>query len=346
MRTVGAFYNALNDDPSLQFLSVFNQSVPITQFHGDERFGHAHGTDLRGFGEYEDMLGRTVKDIKALQLNQQAFEFYRLKVSSGKSFNWDDADCSSSDIPVILGSSYRSHYGIGDELEGGFYTHDAVTYRVIGFLEENSSLYYKGEVNYYLDEHMLIPYPQSLDLDQYGDDDFFGFLSFAMINSDIAAPKEMTSREVLARLDSAKSTSGFSDYTLLNIPSYLVQLSFMRQLLEGNLYLIATIQVLLAAVALIVIFFIDRSLCSRRGRKTEVWATIGDSTAVIVKRHGLFWLAEYAVILLFLLLVFGFLPNQDFITLFYVIGVLLCIAALDILFQYALLLRVTRRLIQ
>jgi hypothetical protein len=339
LATVGAFYDLLNNNDSLIFLSAFNQPVPIVQFKGGEKFGYTYGTEMRLGGFYEDPLGRSVVDVKSLQLNQQVFDFYDLRVGKGHAIVWDDVDYSSSVIPVLLGSSYEGVYNIGDELEGWLYSNGSMIFRVVGFLENNSSLYYKDEVNHYLDEYVIIPYPPNLDISLYDDKDFYGILSFAMINGDIAAPKEMASQEVLSQLDVIKYLSGYGEYTLTNTPAYLVQLSLMRHLLEDNFSLIAAIQLLLAVVGTLVVFFLDCALCARRKQKTATWTLLGAGASTIAKRHRRFWLVEYALIAILLFVSFTFLPNQNYISLFVTVGALACFAVVDAGFQRVFLSR-------
>lgn len=337
LSTVGNFYDSLNCDDDLVFLSLFNQAIPIAQFRGGEEFGYTYGTEMQSANNFGDPLGRQVFAAKAMQINQHTCDFYGLRVEQGAQITWGEVDYSSGCIPVLLGSSYKGVYEIGDELAGWMYSKDA-RFKIIGFLEQSSSLHYKGEVNFYLDKYIVVPYPPSLAIDNFDDLEFYGILSIAMVNGDIAAPREMPSQEVLTRLDSIKSVTGYSEYTLLNAPTYLVQLTLMRQIMEDSFALIAAIQAALTLVAAAVLFFLDYSLCVRRKEKISAWVLLGEGASMITKRILGFWTTDYFLALILIITVYCFVPNQNFSSLLVTVGALVLIVFLDIVLQRRFLL--------
>ena len=332
IETVGAFYEALNSSEEFTFLSAFDQGVPIVNFKGNDEFMYGYGSGMPSQQEFEDPLGRTVLPIKSLQINSHVFDFNNIEISNGEEIAWEDIDYSSSTIPVLLGSSYLGIYGVGDVLEGWLYTKDSV-FEVVGFLDKNTSIYYKDEPNYYLDDYLVIPYPDNLDPELFEDKNFYGILSFAMINGDILAPKNLTSQNVLVQLDLAKSISGFSDYSLINVSSYLVQLSMMRNLIVQNFELIASLQLFMTIIGLIIVFIIDKSLSNRRKSKMAIWALLGNDAAQLAKKCTSFWLFDYLLVLAFIITAFSFALNQSYVALFVTLGLLFCFAAIDILAQ-------------
>lgn len=340
--SVGAFYDALNNDDELLSLSAFNQPLPIVDFKGGEEFRYAYGTGMPNAGLYQDPLGRSVVNIKSLQINRHVFDFYGLRVEEGDSIDWNRVDYAADEIPVLLGHSFKGVYGLGDKLPGWLYGHEKL-FEVAGFLEANSAVYYHGEANYYLDESVVVPYPASLAYDSFPDKELYGIVSFAAVNSDLAVQKKVDSKSVLTRLSLIGQASGFQDYTLLNVPDYLVQLTLMRQIIEDNFALVALIQVLLSATAFIVIVVIDQALCNRRKRKTALWMIVGDDSMAAARRHWRLWSVEYAARLVCLLLALWLLPNQNGVSLLTALGALVCFVFVDALVQRLMLAALLRR---
>ncbi len=81
-------------------------------------------------------------NVKSVQMNQAAFDFYNLKTESGTALNWDEIDYAADSIPILLGADYRSVYDIGDTLKGNYYS-QIVEFTVVGFLEADSSVFTK-----------------------------------------------------------------------------------------------------------------------------------------------------------------------------------------------------------
>ena len=136
-------------------------SYPLSYRHVEElmeergiKFDHGYETDVGEKGAYFDEISNEkLIDIKSLQMNEKAFSFYNLKVSKGTEIPWDNITYTSSQkmmIPVILGSNYLDSYAIGDQLKGTLYF-ETFDFKVVGFLAENSSVYYKNDINKFID---------------------------------------------------------------------------------------------------------------------------------------------------------------------------------------------------
>ncbi|WP_164505477.1 hypothetical protein [Actinobaculum sp. 313] len=337
---IAEFYDQLNADTTLKMLSVFNQALLKVQFRGDETFEHAYGTDLSSFGFYEDENGRPVLDVKSVQMNRQAFDFYGLRAQDGKELPWEDVDYASGTVPVLLGNDFKPYYAVGDIIEGWMYSN--LKFKVVGFLEQNSSIPYQGEPNFYLDRHILIPRAPRLNGCAELETHFCGIMAVAMINSDIAVPKSVGSEEVFRRLNAIGERSGFTDFTLTNAPIFLVQLGFMRQLIEDNRGLLHGLELVIIAAACVVLYVLNRFLSRRREAKTRVWAMLGAEDARVVAQHRRFWLLEYACAFVLLVLVARNLPNRDDLALMGASLLLLGIAFLDTTIQRGMVLRVLR----
>lgn len=304
--SLAAFYDALQASTTLRHLSVFDQPVPVVDFQGDERFYLAATEGGRG-------PGADVRLVRSLQMNRETFEFYRLAVSSGTPPAWDDVDYLSRRLPVLLGSGYEGTYQVGDLLEADLYA-EQLTLEVVGFLEPASSMFYQGELNVFLDDYLLLPYPPTLgDLDD--DHTFSGILTFAMLNGDLAVPTGVPTDDVLADLREISLATGFTDYALLGVPTYLVQLALVRQVVQDNLALVVSTQIMLAVTVVGAALVISTYLSRRRRRRDLVRWTLGRSPDELARTLAASWGVEAALTLTVFAVGLSVLPNRSEVVL-------------------------------
>ena len=167
--TVAQFYNGLNKSDKFEFLSVFNQSIYISDFKGNPDF-------LEGDTYYNPNNEKKVSTVKSIQMNRNSFEFYNLKLEKGSGIEWNNVDMTTEEkdsIPIVLGNDYSDYYNLGDILHGEFYFKQS-NFTVVGFLEKNSSIFYKENQNYFLDDSILIPYPLELPHTKQNTKEFLG----------------------------------------------------------------------------------------------------------------------------------------------------------------------------
>src|SRR5699024_710029 len=109
-------------------------------------------------------------------------DFFGMDVSEGRIWNEDDFKDSHNEMPILLGSSYRNLYSIDDELIINHYN-KTLTVKIIGFLKENSRVYFNNDVEFYLNKHVLLPYINYENDPTSKTDEIFQQASyFAMIN--------------------------------------------------------------------------------------------------------------------------------------------------------------------
>lgn len=332
MQTACSFYNLLNNEEYIAFLSMFNQPVAVSHFKGSQKFRYAYGTEMSDTGVYEDS-GLIVEDIKAFQLNEKAFRFYNLTVSEGQEPDWEAINYQGDEIPVLLGSNYKAVYGLGGEIEGLYYF-KKIKFKVIGFLESDSAVYYKGEPNCYLDSYVILPYPAKLSTSTGGDFDFMGMLAFSMINGDIAAPNDLTSQDVLNILYAISSQSNFEDYSLLNAPEYLVQLSMMRNLIGQNLSLVIAVQGAITISLLCAIALIDSALSKRRAALIAIMSIKGRKAGSCAAKLLPCMTFPCLISLAFFIALSFWLPNLSLGALAATFLLFLSISVLDAFVQY------------
>lgn len=336
--SLARFYNDLNTSTRVAALSMFNQAVPIENFRGDDSFDYGYGTDMEVKGKYIDpTTGVAVQDVKSLQLNRHAFEFFGLTVDSGNAPPWSEIDYSSGRVPVLLGSDYRGLYELGDTIRGSLYF-SPLNFTVVGFLAPESAVYFQGEMNTFLDHTMVVPYPETLTADP-AQPEFTGILTFAMANTGLAAPKQLSPDAVLSELQRVSDRSGFTDYSLQGVPDYLVQFALVRQLILDNRALLVTTQILLAVGTAVASVFISAYLRDRRAPQTRVFWLLGFSRHAIAVSRLRLWTTEYLLTVVVFLSGSLLIPGLDPRSTVPVLALLLVWIGIDALVQLRLLRR-------
>lgn len=312
---VASFVDRIDDEPGFDFISSFDQPVTVQDFRGDDRFDVGYGTEYTRNGKYQDESGRSVQDIKSIQLNETAYEFAGLSVEDGEPIEWDAVDWGSGQMPVLLGAEYRGVYALGQRLTGSVILQEQEL-EVVGFLEPDSAMYFRGESNHYLDDTVIVPYPPTLaGLDRAAldrlDPELFGRLVFQVLNADLAVDRSLGFGGVVARLDEIGDDTGFRSYTLLGVPTYLVQLSLVRQLIHDNLVLVTALLVVLTAGVAIITAFLNRLLHHRRAPVARVHHLLGKSPNHTNRLFRASRLTEYTAALGLFLATSALLPNDS-----------------------------------
>lgn len=307
--TVGEFYNALNESNQVTLVSAFAQPVPIADFRGGDAFDAWASADHASGGVYSDpATGKDTRDVLSMQMNNQAFDFAHLALQKGKLPDWENVDYSTGKIPVLLGANYSGVYELGDEIEGQLYF-QPFTFQVSGFLEPDSSMFYKNAINFFLDDHLIIPYPPKFTAPTAESLYFDGFLSFAMINSDVVAPKSVSSDEVLGHLDTIGRETGFTNYALIGVPQYLTQFSLTRTLLIDNAWLVGLLQLALGVGSALVLTVLGVFAYRRRIVAMDVRWKIGAPGESLEKSMASMVFVEWVLIAVLFALVYRALPN-------------------------------------
>lgn len=253
---LGEFYNALVTSTNMEFISIFNQPIYLEQFKGDEQF-------LYNSQEFRDeyKLGTTNANVKAIQLNPSAFEFYKLKVSYGRTFNWNEVNYNGDKLPVLLGSEYKGVYNIGETLSGNYYGRE-MTFEVIGILEPNTFVYYKGDSEFYLDQYLIVPYPELLAPVNKSDFKFEGILYFAMINGDIITT--IDKNRFLKEIKYISDSTGFAEFSVVGISDFTLKYDTMISVIKGNRSLILVMMVLVSILVTFIQYGMGNQILLRR----------------------------------------------------------------------------------
>ena len=343
LSSLADFLGELAGSERLDFLSAFDQPIVARDFAGGDGFDTNAGTDLEVRGEYRGSDGALLQDVKSMQMNHEMFGFSRLTIDVGSPPDWSAVDYTSGSIPVLLGADYRGVYEVGDAFQADVYGAPQ-RLRVEGILSPGSAVFYRGDLDHYLDDTVVLPYPSDIGQLVRQDRYLGGIVAFAMLNTDLAASSSMSYDDVVDELASIAARTGFHDYSLQGVPTYLVQLRLVRQIIVDNFVLLTTVLLTIGAATVTVCAWINRTLCSRRRRWGQICRTVGMSDRRITRTAGQTWAVEYAAVLVLYSIGCAVLPNHHASPF---LGVLLVLAVwfgLDLLVRRQGLLRATTTL--
>lgn len=237
------FYNTLNSSNNFDVLTSFNQAITVTNFKGDHSF--YYNSD-----EFIERSPSSAINIKALQLNQKAFNFYNIKVTEKNQISWKNVTYKDNYIPILLGADYKKYYQLGDTISGNYYSKDVI-FKVIGFLEKNCFIKYKGISDISLDTYLIIPYPTTLWNVDETNFQFESLLYFAMINCDILP--FVNESQILKDIKSISNKTGFSDFSLVGIDNF--------QIYHIELLLFIQKHLIFFTIGIISVFVLSNIIC-------------------------------------------------------------------------------------
>lgn len=323
LSTLANFIGELDAATRVDFLSAFDQPVVVRDFAGNDRFDANAGSDLEVRGEYWGDGGARLQDVKSMQMNREMFDFSRLRIDAGSAPDWGAVDYTSGAVPVLLGADYHGVYDLGDEIQAELYGAPQ-RLRVAGFLSSGSAVFYRGDVNHYLDDTVVLPYPSDVGQLVRQDQDLGGVVAFAMLNTDLAAASSMTYDDVVNELGGIAARTGFHDYSLQGVPTYLVQLRLVRQIVIDNFVLLSVVLLMTGAATVVICSRINKSLSERRRRWVRICRAVGRSDRYIEWTAAQTWALEYAVVLVVYSVGCAALPNHHaypFLGVLVVLGV-------------------------
>lgn len=255
------FYNMLNESKKFMLISSFDQPMAIRGFKGGEQFLYS-----QGMGNIEN----NISIVKSMQVNKNLFDLYNINYEGTEVLDWDNIDYWETEIPVLMGASYTEIYNLGEKIDVNYYNR-AYKLRVVGFIDENTFIYYQGDPEFYLDDFIVIPYPSEAHLVDSSDFNFEGILYFAMINSNIAAPNDL---DIVNELQQISLQSGFDDFTIAGLPQLTFRYSQMLSVLTSNQTLLtANIFILFVLITLIQSSFARMIVKNRKDVYQLLWTT-------------------------------------------------------------------------
>lgn len=222
--------------------------------------------------------------VKSVQMNEESFRFFRLRVNCGEEIEWSAVDYSSGEIPVLLGAEYSGFFSPGDIIDGFLYGFAPMRLRVVGLLDDGSAVFLNDEygLDHSLDTSIVIPYPPILGRSKVGNDELFPTLASMMIWG-FLSPSSGEKDDAVAVLDSAAAKSGFHDYEMMMENSYAIQNSYLRQLVKENRLLLGAIIVLLFSVVSFVVLQLDKLSVATKENRLLIRKNLGYGERAIVR---------------------------------------------------------------
>lgn len=228
------YYHALMNAASFQYLAMFNQSITINDMNGV-------------FPEERTIVNNDTGQLKkaeAFQLNEQACKYFELNVIEGRTFQQSDFDDNGNVMPVLMGSSYMNIFEVGDRLPATYYEKE-VELEIIGFLRENTMIYYNGNYEFYLDQYIILPYIHYDAPETEFDEWFQEVVYFAMINGYISIPAgDAFAQDMMIELEAIAEKTGFYNYVFIGSNPHLQQYRGMINILNKNYDLILSLLIL------------------------------------------------------------------------------------------------------
>ncbi|MCM3337976.1 ABC transporter [Paenibacillus sp. MER TA 81-3] len=191
--------------------------------------------------------------IKAMQMNKQAIDHFRITVMDGQPFDIEDfKNVNSKNIPVLLGYEYKNIYQVGDVIKGKYLFED-INFHIKGFVKENSLVTTARRSELYLDRYIIMPAQHFI----YSpvDDASFKFQQkhyLQLINGEIHSSNN--GYVVRNKFEAIKKESGFFDTQLLgaNNPSYNFVFASINEHI-GLLTLIAMSVFIVCAISIFIL---------------------------------------------------------------------------------------------
>lgn len=221
------YYHALMNAESFQYLAMFDQSITINDVNGAA-----------------DSDGGQSKEAEAFQMNEQACQYFELNVIEGRAFQQGDFDDNGNVMPVLMGSSYMNAFEVGDRLPATYYQRE-VELEIIGFLRENTMIYYNGNYEFYLDQYIILPYIHYDAPQTESDESFQEIVYFAMINGYISISSgDAHTQDMMAEMEAIAEKTGFYNYVFIGSNPNLQQYRGLINILNKNYDLILSLLIL------------------------------------------------------------------------------------------------------
>lgn len=268
------YYDELNNASSFQYLAMFDQSIVI-----DDNNGYF----LEGIAIDESS---TSKKVAAFQINQQACDYFNLSPIKGRMFQQSDFEDNGGVLPVLLGSNYISNFEVGNRLKATYYQRD-VELEIVGFLQENTPVYYNGDPEFYLNEYIVLPYinydAPKTDFDEW----FQKIVYFAMINGYISVPSGDTfTQNMMMELEAISDKTGFYNYILIGSNPSMQQYRGLINILNKNYDLIFSLLLLFFSINIVTLGFQVYMMQERRLHVMAIHYLNGATLRGIIKQFA------------------------------------------------------------
>ncbi|GAC41196.1 hypothetical protein [Paenibacillus popilliae] len=281
------FYHDLTHTREFQYLAMDSHHILVKDTGLPEHFNEGYE---QGHKKRQQQIGdETFTAVKSFQMNKQAFDFFGLTIAEGASWREQDVQAGEGDtLPALLGASYRHIFQVGDEIVIDYYF-KPFTIKVIGFLQANSKIYYNGDPEFYLDEHILLPH-QEYDRKPLSkrDESFQKISYFAMINGYIVTDGSPASgSSMMQRVDTIARKSAIGSYSFIRFNPHFLKYRGVMTILQENRGLVLTVFLSTALLHLMIIIMMLLLQQKKRLSALAIHYMNGATKVDLIKRQWL-----------------------------------------------------------
>lgn len=305
LEIVKNYYNNLNSSKNFQYLNINNQAIGLINHNIDDIF--KYGYEL---GQIPETDNNNITPIKSIQINRQAFDFFKIDVSDGVSFSQDDFKFNDNFIPVILGNSYKDIYKIGDILPIEYYL-TKFNAKVIGFAKSDSKVLLNRNMEEYLDRYMIIP---QIDFDNPTNKTEYEFQKIVyLVRSNGYICVNNTAEDIQNMMLDIKLISektGFDKYLFIGYNPHLNQYNNLLSIIKENQNLIKTILSLITIFSIFILILVILLQNKRRHSYFAIHYMQGSTLSQIILQQ---YLEIFIIFILAYITYFIILNNIFFI---------------------------------
>nr|WP_245339263.1 hypothetical protein [Paenibacillus shirakamiensis] len=286
-----SYYKQLNNTSDFNYLAMFNQFIYLKDKGLPEELieGYEQGSKKNQVQVGDDIF----TTVKSFQMNKQAMNYFGLQVENGRL--WNDEDFKDNSVmPVLLGSSYQNLYKVGDETTINYYN-KPLTVKIIGFLKENSKVYFNSNTEFYLNKYVILPY-RDYGIPASKTDEVFQQASyFAVANGYLVTENNaLQNKLMMQRVEAISKNTSFAGYSFIGLSPHFQKYRGLMTVVQENRTLIQSIFVSTFILNLIVIITI---LLLQQKRRLSSFAIHYINGATINRLIYMLWL-EISTILL------------------------------------------------
>ena len=160
------YRHQLVNSSQFDFYAFANNFIEIINIEIPEMCVVNHGTEFEADSNYE-IDAESITATEAIQVSENFFRLFPLKITEGRSFEPSDFDCRNAEtIPVILGKVYQKFFNLGDTFEG-YYICERRSFTVIGFTDTESDFYLRSNNRMAPYEYYIIMPFENITEDSY-----------------------------------------------------------------------------------------------------------------------------------------------------------------------------------
>jgi len=185
------FNKEISNNKIFTYYEIDSTMVYLQKFKNNEIFlsgyerGHPQPTaEIEVDGKNIEISGH-----KALHLSENVFNDFNIKLESGRMFTSKDFVYEKDSIlPILLGSSYKGIYKIGDLIDT-YNVYGNIKCEVVGFLQKGSNITISQEHILFLDRYIVLPSFKFSYLPQTNSEKYDFIIKYLLKNSGVIKSK-------------------------------------------------------------------------------------------------------------------------------------------------------------